>query len=73
VTSSRDLNAARIALAEARIRLELNRLIAICAEDLAAAQAAFEAGIATEQEVAKARQALAKARQRLAANRVGPH
>ncbi len=66
-----DVSVARGALAEERIRLELNQLVGVREQDLTTARRAYAAGVATQQEVAKASQALEKARQRLAANDAG--
>lgn len=68
VLASRELSAARIARAEARIRLELTQLVVLREGDLAAARAAYAAGVATRPEVDRASQSLEKARRRLAAN-----
>jgi outer membrane protein TolC len=51
--------------------LELNQLVGVREQDLTTARRAYAAGVATQQEVAKASQALEKARQRLAANDTG--
>jgi outer membrane protein TolC len=66
-----DVSVARGALAEERIRLELNQLVGVREQDLTTARRAYAAGVATQQEVLKASQALEKARQRLAANDAG--
>lgn len=67
IATTVELNAARIELAEARMRLELHSLVALREENLARTTTLYQQGTASREQIENATNALAQAQSRLPA------